>query len=114
MTGKRVVEVKNERVIRQSPTLRTISGGTDVPEKRCRTIKGTTACIARKTENVDRECDRRVNGTLFRERERESARERSSSSFTPEAVQYPNGLIRRAAASSKLREWRDLFTGELA
>lgn len=107
-----MVEVKNERVIRQSPTLRTISGGTDVPEKRCRTIKGTTACIARKTENVDRERDRRVNGMLFRERERERARERSS--FTPEAVQYPNGLIRRAAASSKLREWRDLFTGELA
>jgi len=34
MIGERVVEKKNERVIRQSPALRTISGGTDVPEKR--------------------------------------------------------------------------------
>lgn len=67
--------------------------------------------IGRKTENVDGERDRPVNGTLFREGEREHARMRERSSIIPEAVQYPNDLIRRAAASSKLREWRDLFIG---
>jgi len=36
---------------------------------------------------------------------------RASVVSPPEVARYPNGLVRRAAACSKVHEWRDLFTG---